>query len=157
MFSIPARSHRQVMLNNSFTKVYSKDLRSCSFSCATALSEGGDESPECPLAVVITTDRHTAKLSPRSKPSRLLLLGRRNEKNGDRVLREGVNIVSSKKTKIEKSRKRKLQDAMKKIQQRDEMPDSENQKHCKSKYRRLRSHPDCKLVLVKTTARVSQV
>lgn len=157
MFSIPARRHRQVMLNNFFIKVHSKDLRSCSFSYATALSEGGDESPKCPQAVVITTDRHTAKLSPRSKSSRLLLLARRKENNGDRVLREGVNIVSSKKTKIEKSRKGKLQDAMKKIQQRDEMPDSENQKRRKSKYSRLRSHPDCKLVLVETTARVSQV
>lgn len=150
MFSIPARRHRQVMLSNYFAKVRSKGLRSCSFSCATAMSEGGDGCPTCPQAVVITTDRHrpkAAKLSPRSKSSRLLLLAQRKENKG---------VRASKKTKNEKSRKRRLQDGMMKIQQSDEMPNSENEKHRKSKRRRLRSHPDCELVLVET-ARVSQV
>lgn len=159
MFSIPARRHRQVMLSNCFAKVRSKGLRSCSFSCATALSEGGDGCPKCPQAVVITSDRHrpkAAKLFPRSKSSRLNLLAQRKENKGIGALKEGVNSVSSKKTKNEKSRKRKRQDVMMKIQQSDEMPNSENGKHRKSKHRRLRSHPDCELVLVET-ARVSQV
>lgn len=132
------------MLSNFYAKAYSKDHRSCSFLCATALSEGGDESPKCPQTMLITTDHH-----------RPLLLAQRKENNGVRVLKEGVNSVSSKKTKIEKSRKRKLQGAMMKIQQRDEMPNSENQKHRKSKHRHVRSHPDRELVLVET-ARVSR-
>lgn len=157
MFSIPARRHRQVMLSNCFAKVRSKGLRSCSFSCATALSEGGDGCPKCPQAVVIDRQRpKAAKLSPRSKSSRLLLLAQRKENKSVRALKEGANSVSSKKTKNEKSRKRKLQDAMMKIQQSDEMPNSENGKHRKSKHRRLRSHADCGLVLVET-APVSQV
>lgn len=150
MFSIPARRHRQVMLSNLFAKVRSKGLRSCSFSCATAMSEGGDGCGKCPQAVVITTDRHrpkAAKISPRSKSSRLLLLAQRKENKG---------VRASKKMKNEKSRKRRRQDGMIKIQQSDEMPKSENEKHRKTKRRRLRSHPDCELVLVET-ARVSQV
>lgn len=114
------------------------------------MSEGGDGCPTCPQALVITTDRHrpkAAKLSPRSKSSRLLLLAQRKENKG---------VRASKKTKNEESRKRRLQDGMMKIEQSDEMPNSENEKHRKSKRRRLRSHPDCKLVLVET-ARVSQV
>lgn len=147
------------MLSNYFAKVHSQGLRSCSFSCATTLSEGGDESPKCPQAVVITTDRHrlkAAKLSPRSTSSRLLLLARRKENKGVRALKEGVNTVSSKKTMNEKLRKRKLQDTTMKIQQSDKMSNSGNEKHRESKHRHLRSHTDCELVLVET-ARVSQV
>lgn len=123
------------------------------------MSERGDGCPKCPQAVVITTDRHrpkAAKLSTRSKSSRLLLLAQMKENKGVRALKEGVNSVSSNKTNNEKPRKRKLEDAMMKIQQSDEMPNSENEKHRKSKHRRLRSHPDCELVLVET-ARVSPV
>lgn len=138
------------MLSNYFAKVRSKGLRSCSFSCATAMSEGVDGCPKCHQAVVNTTDRHrpkAAKPSPRSKSSRLLLLAQRKENKG---------VRASKKTKSEKSRKRRLQHGMMKIQQSDEMPNSENEKHRKIKRRRLQSHPDCELVLVET-ARVSQI
>lgn len=147
------------MLSNYFAKVHSKGLRSCSFSYSTALSEGGDENPKCPQAVVITTDRHrlkAAKLSPRLKSSRSLLLAQKKEKNSVRALNEGVNSVSCKRTKNEKSRKRKLQGAMTKLQRSDEMPNSKNEKHRKRKHRRVRSNPDCELVLVET-ARVSKV
>ena len=109
--------------------------------------------------MLITTDRHrpkAAKISPGSKSSRLRLLAQRKENKGVRALKEELNSVLSRKTMNEMSRKRKLQDAMMKIQQSDEMPNSESEKHRKSKRRRLRSHPDCELVLVETP-RVSQV
>lgn len=119
-------------------KVSPEDLRPCSYSHAPALSEGGDDSPKCAQAVVIPRDRHrpkAAKLSPRSESSRLLLLAQRKENNGVRELTERVDSVSSKRTKNEKSRKRKRQDATMKIQQSDETPNGENETTCKSKYR----------------------
>lgn len=136
--------------------VHSEDLLSCSFSYAPALSEGDDESPKCPQAVVIPKDRHrpkAAKLSPRSKSSRL---AQRKENNGIRALTERVDNVSLKTTKNEKSRKRKRKDATMKIQQSDETPNSENEKVCKSKHHSRRSDPRRELVLVET-ALTSQV
>lgn len=108
--------------------------------------------------MVTTTDRHRckdAKISPRSKSSRLPVLAQKNENKGVRSLKEGLYSVLSRETKNEKSRKRKPQDAMMKIQQSDDMPDSENEKHRKSKRRHLQSRPDCEVLV--ETPRVSQV